>query len=70
MVNHSSALNLTDDEWLLIAARDNNGPTIPGAIDDRSGIILCIKGSDLAAFKANKLTRDEVLKKVEIREWR
>jgi len=70
MVNHSSALNLTDAEWLLVAARDNNGPTIPGAINDRSGIILRIKGSDLAAFRANKLSRDEVLKKVEILEWR
>ncbi|HEX6465312.1 MAG TPA: hypothetical protein VFZ98_12695 [Vicinamibacterales bacterium] len=70
MVNHSSALMLTDDEWLTVAARDNAGPTIPGTIDDRSGIILRIKGSDLAAFRANKLSRVEVTKKVEILEWR
>jgi hypothetical protein len=70
MVNHSSALMLGDDEWLIVAARDNNGPSIPGAIDDRSGVVLRIKGSDLAAFRTNKMTRDEVLKKVEIREWR
>jgi hypothetical protein len=69
MVNHSSALMLGDDEWLTVAARDNSG-TLPGAIDDRSGIILRIKGSDLAAFRASKLNRDEVLKKIEIREWR
>jgi hypothetical protein len=70
MINHSSALMLSDDEWLTVAARDNAGPTIPGTVDDRSGIILRIKGSDLAAFRANKLIRDEVLKKVEILEWR
>ncbi len=71
MVNHSSALLLGDDEWLVVAARDNNGPSIPGAIDpDRSGVFLRIKGSDLAAFRTNKMTREEVLKKVEIREWR
>lgn len=70
MVNHSSALMLTDDEWLTVAARDNGGPTIPGTFDDRSGIILRIKGSDLAAFRANKLNREEVVKKVEIKEWR
>jgi hypothetical protein len=69
MVNHSSALMLGDDEWLVVAARDN-GPSIPGAINDRSGIILRIKGSDLAAFRANKLSRDEVLKRIEIHEWR
>ncbi len=69
MVNHSSALMLGDDEWLIVAARDN-GPTIPGAIDDRAGVVLRIKGSDLAAFRASKLSRDEVLKKIEIREWR
>ena len=70
MVNHGSALVLTDDEWLTVAARDNGGPPNPGTFDDRSGIILRIKGSDLAAFRANKLTRDETLKKVEILEWR
>lgn len=70
MVNHSSALMLADDEWLTVAARDNAGPAIPGTIDDRSGIILRIKGSDLAAFRANKLSRDDVTKKVEILEWR
>lgn len=69
MVNHSSALMLGDDEWLIVMARDN-GPTIPGAINDRSGIILRIKGSDLAAFRANKLTRAEVVKKIELKEWR
>jgi len=70
MVNHSSALMLADDEWLIVAARDNGGPTIPGTIDERSGIMLRIRGSDLAAFKANKLNHDEVVKKVEISEWR
>jgi hypothetical protein len=68
MVNHGSALVLSDDEWFVVAARDNGG--VPGTFDDRSGIILRIKGSDLAAFRANKLTRDETVKKVEIREWR
>ena len=69
MVNHSSALMLGDDEWLTVAARDN-GPTIPGAIADRSGVILRIKGSDLTAFQRNQITREDVLKRLEIKEWR
>jgi hypothetical protein len=69
MLNHSAGLNLADDEWLMVAARDN-GPTDPGSINNRSGIILRIKGGDLAAFRAGKLSRDEVLKKIELLEWR
>jgi hypothetical protein len=70
MLNHSTGLRLADDEWLTVAARDNGGPSVPGALDERSGVILRIKGSDLAAFQRGQLTREEVLKRVEIKEWR
>lgn len=71
MLNHTAALRLGDDEWLTVAARDNAGPSMAGALDGRrSGIILRIKGSDLTAFQRNQITRDEVLKRLEIREWR
>jgi hypothetical protein len=67
MLDHSAGLRLADDEWLLVAARDNAGA---GALNERSGILLRIKGSDVTAYQHDKLTRDEVLKKLEIREWR
>ena len=70
MLNHSAALRLVDDEWLTVAARDSAGPSIAGALDDRSGIILRVKGSDLTAFQRNQITRDEVMKRLEIKEWR
>jgi hypothetical protein len=70
MLNHSAALHLGDDEWLTVAARDNAGPSIAGALDERSGVILRIKGSDLTAYQHNQLTRDEVLKRLQIQEWR
>jgi hypothetical protein len=69
MLNYSVALKLADDEWLTVAARDNEGPLTPGALDDASTIVIRVKGVDLAAFHSNKLTREEVLKKVEIREF-
>jgi hypothetical protein len=69
MINHSAGLMLGDGEWLVVAARDN-GPTDPGSINNRSGILLRISGTDLAAFRAGKLSRDEVLKKIELLEWR
>jgi hypothetical protein len=70
MLNHSAALHLADDEWLTVAARDNSGPSLPGALDGKSGVILRLKGSDLTAYQRNQLTRDEVMKRLEIREWR
>lgn len=70
MLNHSAALHLADDEWLTVAARDNSGPSLPGALDGKSGVILRLKGSDLTAFQRNQLTREEVMKRLEVREWR
>src|SRR5205823_5033753 len=47
------------DEWLIVAARDSEGPISPGVLDDASTIVLKVKGSDLLAFRAKKLTREE-----------
>jgi hypothetical protein len=69
MLKYSVGLKLAADEWLTVAARDGYGPATPGQPDDASTIIIRIKGGDLAAFHGNKLTRDEVLKRVEVREF-
>jgi hypothetical protein len=69
MLKHSLSLHIGDNEWLTVAARDGEGPPVPGQIDDASTIVISIKGSDLSAFITNKLTRDEVLKRVKIREF-
>ena len=69
MLKHSFSLHLGDNDWLTVAARDGEGPSVPGQIDDASTIVIRIKGGDLAAFITNKITRDEVLKRVQIREF-
>jgi len=69
MLKHSLSLHIGDNEWLTVAARDGEGPPVPGQIDDASTIVISIKGSDLSAFITNKLTRDDVLKRVRIREF-
>ncbi len=69
MLKYSGFLKIGAEEWLTVAARDSEGPPVPGQIDDASTIIISIKGSDLAAFQSNKLTRDEVLKKVVVKEF-
>jgi hypothetical protein len=63
-----AGLPIGADEWLIVAARDSEGPITPGAVDDASTIVLSVKGSDLLAFRSNKLTRDEARKKVEVRQ--
>jgi hypothetical protein len=68
MLKYSVGLKLGADEWLTVAARDAQGPPTPGQPDDASTILIRIKGADLSAFHAGKLTREEVLKKVEVKE--
>jgi hypothetical protein len=69
MLDFSAFLKIADNEWLTVAASDSDGPQVPGQIDDASRILIRIKGADLAAFQAGKLTRAEVLKKVEVKEF-
>ena len=69
MLKYSGFLNIGADDWLTVAARDSEGPSIPGQLDDASTIVISIKGSDLAAFQSKKLTLDEVLKKVVVKEF-
>jgi hypothetical protein len=68
MLKYSVGLKLGADEWLTVAARDAGGPAGPGQVDDASTIVIRIKGADLTAFHAGKLTREDVLKRVEVKE--
>jgi hypothetical protein len=67
MLSYGNALQLGDDEWLTIAARATNQGT-PGQLDDSSSIVIRVKGSDLSAYIKRQLTRDEIMKKIEIKE--
>jgi hypothetical protein len=69
MLKYSVGLKLGADEWLTVAARDAQGPLTPGQPDDASTIVIRIKGSDLAAFHANKLTPEEVRRRVDVKEY-
>lgn len=69
MLRLSPVLKIAEGEWLTVAASDSDGPQVPGQLDDASRIVIRVKGSDLAAFHAGKLTREEILKKVEVREF-
>ncbi|HXH23728.1 MAG TPA: hypothetical protein VNI78_00680 [Vicinamibacterales bacterium] len=71
MLENSGPLGLGDDERLTVAARDNmpRDPLVPADSMDLRTVIFTVKGSDLAAFHARRLTLEEVRKRVEVREY-
>jgi hypothetical protein len=72
MLDYSGPIGVGPDEWLTVAARDNEhrDRLMPGdASYDLMTIVLRVKGSDLASFRADRLTRDEARKRVEVREF-
>ena len=65
MLDHSHQLGLGADDWLSIAARGNHGPLLAqAAFDDSVTLMLRLKGSDLADFRAGRITRDEARARV------
>lgn len=69
MLEYGGTLGMGDSDWLTVAARDNlpRDPLVAGGLDF-STVIFRIRGSDVAAYQAKRITKDEAVKKVEIRE--
>jgi len=70
MLDYSQSLQVGADESITIAARDNNARGL-GSDDqgDAMTIFIRIKGADLQALYAGRITRDEARKRVEVREY-
>lgn len=69
MLEYSGNLGLAPDEWLTIAARDNEPSDRLNPGDDSGSIILRIKGAALAALHSGTITAQDARKQVEIREY-
>ena len=68
MLAHSSSLGIGSTEWLTIAAKGNDDrPRLAPADSDARTRIIRLLGSDLADFLAGRITRDEALKRIEVR---
>lgn len=69
MIENSGSIMLGADEWLTVAARDNapGSPFVASDPSDVMTVVLRVRGSDLAAYQARRLTPDEVRARVEIR---
>jgi hypothetical protein len=70
MLRYSQSLAISADEWLVVAARDRGGSGI-GTDDpfEVTTIQLRIKGAELQAFHAGRLTFDEARARVEVKEY-
>ena len=69
MIDYSTPMQVGADQWLTVAARDDEGrdslaPQDP--LEEVVTMIYRIKGSDLQLYRAGKIDRDEVRKRVQM----
>lgn len=71
MLENSAPLGVGEDEWLVVAARDSEpgNRLVPGDAYDTTTWVLRVRGADLAAFRAGRLTLEEARARVEVREF-
>jgi hypothetical protein len=68
MLAHSSSLGIGPTEWLTIAARGNDErPRIAPSDGGSRTRIMRLRGSDLAAYLARQITREEALDRIEVK---
>jgi len=72
IVDYSTPMALGPDQWLTVAARDNEGrdtlaPQDP--LEEVVTMIYRIKGADLLDYRAGRITRDEARKRVQVSQF-
>jgi hypothetical protein len=68
MLEHSGALAIGPDEWLTIAERGiQETPRLATADTDSHTVLIRVNGATLKAFRLGQLTKDEALKRIEVR---
>jgi hypothetical protein len=68
MLDYSGPLDIGPDQWLTIAARGiEERPRLAPADADPQTVIIRLRGTDLAAFRAVQISREEVVKRIDRR---
>ncbi len=68
MLDHSASLGIGPEEWVTIAARGiQDQPRIGPPDNDAQTVMIKLRGADLAAFRSNQISRDEVIKRMDRR---
>ena len=68
MLDYSVPLAIGAEEWLIVAARGHNDrPLLAPADSDARTIVIRLRGADLTSFRAGRLSREDAVKRVEVR---
>ena len=68
MLEHSRGLGIAQTEWLTVAARGvDDRPRLSLADPEGQTVLISVRGSDLTAFLGGQITREDALKRVEVR---
>jgi hypothetical protein len=67
LLDYSAPLGLGADEWLTVGVRRNEVRPRIGLETNAQTFVARVRGSDLSAFRSGQLTRDEAIKRVEVR---
>ena len=67
LLDHSASLGLGTDEWLTVGVRRNEVRPRIGLDNRAQTVIARVRGGDLTAFRAGQITREDAIKRVEVR---
>jgi hypothetical protein len=68
MLEHSRGLSIAPNEWLTVAARGSDDrPRLAPADPEGQTVQISVRGADLTAFLGGQISREEALKRVEVR---
>lgn len=67
LLDYSAPLGLGADEWLTVGVRRNEVRPRIGLDTNAQTVVARVRGGDLSAFRSGQLTRDEAIKRVEVR---
>jgi hypothetical protein len=72
MIDYSTPMAIAPEQWLTVAARDDEGRDSLSPQDPLEEVVTWIyrvKGSDLMAYRAGRIDRDEVRKRVQVTQF-
>jgi hypothetical protein len=69
MLDYGTPIPIAENEWLTVAARDDNSRLGGADSYDNSTVMLRIRGADLSAFRSGTLSRADAIARVEVREY-
>ena len=68
MLEHTRGLGLGPNELLTVAARrTDDRPRLSQAAQDAQTVLISVRGADLTAFLGGQISRDEAVKRVNVR---